>query len=52
MLDETVISRAIIETYMKKLTDNLTVDVAIVGAGPSGLVGVLSREGRAEGCHF
>lgn len=48
MLDETVISRAIIETYMKKLTDNLSVDVAIVGAGPSGLVAgyYLARAGR------
>lgn len=48
MLDETVISRAIIETYMKKLTDNLSVDVAIVGAGPSGLVAgyFLAKAGR------
>lgn len=38
MLDETIISRAIIETYMKKLISNLELDVAIVGAGPSGLV--------------
>ena len=48
MLDETVISRAIIETYMKKLTENLSVDVAIVGAGPSGLVAgyFLAKAGR------
>jgi len=36
-LDEIVISRAIIETYMKKLMDNCDVDVAIAGAGPAGL---------------
>jgi thiamine thiazole synthase len=37
-LDEQVITRAIIETYNRKLLDNLSVDVAIVGGGPSGLV--------------
>jgi len=37
-LDEIVISRAIIESYSKKLADNLETDVAIVGAGPSGMV--------------
>ncbi|MCF8028193.1 MAG: sulfide-dependent adenosine diphosphate thiazole synthase [Desulfobacteraceae bacterium] len=37
-LDEIMISRAIIERYHQKLTDNLETDVAIVGAGPSGLV--------------
>ncbi len=36
-LDEAVISRAIIETYMKELTDATDVDVAIAGAGPAGL---------------
>ena len=35
---ETTISRAIVENYSAKLLDNLTVDVAIVGAGPSALV--------------
>ena len=35
---ETTISRAIVENYAAKLLDNLTVDVAIVGAGPSALV--------------
>ena len=35
---ETTISRAIIENFSAKLLDNLTVDVAIVGAGPSALV--------------
>lgn len=37
-IDEITISRAIVETYMKKLTDNLEVEVAIVGGGPAGLV--------------
>lgn len=36
-LDEIVISRAIIESYKDKLTENLDVDIAIVGAGPAGL---------------
>lgn len=35
---EEVISGAIIRSYFKKLEDNLAIDVAIVGAGPSGLV--------------
>ncbi len=38
MLDETIITQAIIESYMKELVDNLNVDVIIGGAGPSGLV--------------
>jgi len=37
MLDETKISRAIIESYMDKLVDALKSDVAIAGGGPSGL---------------
>ena len=37
MLDEIVISRAIIDRYFKKLMDNLQVDVAIAGGGPAGL---------------
>lgn len=36
-LDDIKISRAIIESYKKKLTDALEVDVAIVGAGPAGM---------------
>ena len=35
---ETTISRAIVENFSEKLLDSLTVDVAIVGAGPSALV--------------
>ena len=38
MLKDTVISRAIIEKYMKDLLEHLNLDVAVVGAGPSGLV--------------
>jgi len=38
VLDEIKISRAIIETYQKKLLAALDVDVAIVGAGPAGMV--------------
>jgi thiazole biosynthesis enzyme len=37
-LDELKISRAIIESYSKKLLSSLKVDVAIAGAGPSGMV--------------
>ena len=38
MLKEIEISRAIIETYMNELLESLSLDVAIVGAGPSGMV--------------
>ncbi|MFH0856042.1 MAG: sulfide-dependent adenosine diphosphate thiazole synthase [Candidatus Omnitrophota bacterium] len=37
-LDEIKISRAIIESYKQKLIAALDVDVAIVGAGPAGMV--------------
>lgn len=37
-LDEIVISRAIIESYKDKLVNALDVEVAIVGAGPAGMV--------------
>ena len=37
-LDEIKISKAIIEAYTDKLVDALDVDVAIVGAGPAGMV--------------
>ncbi|MEW6376155.1 MAG: sulfide-dependent adenosine diphosphate thiazole synthase [Thermodesulfobacteriota bacterium] len=37
-LDEKIITQAIIERYFKKLKENLSVDVAVVGGGPSGLV--------------
>ncbi len=38
MLNEAVISRGIIESWSRKITDSLELDVAIVGGGPSGLV--------------
>jgi len=38
MLDEVIISRAIIESYKDKLVKCLDVDVAIAGAGPAGLI--------------
>jgi len=37
-LDEVKISTAIIESYKDKLVDALDADVAIVGAGPAGMV--------------
>ena len=37
-LDDVVISRSIIESYTEKLLRSLTVDVALVGAGPANLV--------------
>jgi thiazole biosynthesis enzyme len=38
VLDEKIITQAIIERYFQKLKENLSVDVAVVGGGPSGLV--------------
>jgi thiamine thiazole synthase len=35
---EQIVSAGIIDSYFKKLKENLSVDVAIVGGGPSGLV--------------
>jgi len=35
---EQIVSSGIVESYFNKLKENLTVDVAIVGGGPSGLV--------------
>jgi thiazole biosynthesis enzyme len=37
-MDEVVISRAIVESYMRDFMKALEVDVAVVGAGPAGLV--------------
>ncbi|UCF05854.1 MAG: thiazole biosynthesis protein [bacterium] len=47
-LSERTITEAIIKRYTEKLLDSLKCDVAIVGAGPSGLVAAadLSRAGR------
>ena len=48
VLDERVISRAIIERYTAKLLSCLDRDVAVVGAGPAGLVAAhhLAQAGR------
>jgi thiamine thiazole synthase len=35
---EELVSGAIVRSYFRKLEDNLSVDVAVVGAGPSGLL--------------
>ncbi|MBS3758824.1 MAG: sulfide-dependent adenosine diphosphate thiazole synthase [Desulfobacterales bacterium] len=47
-LDEIVISRAIMDRYHEKFKNNLEVDAAIVGGGPSGLVAgyFLARAGK------
>ncbi len=47
MIEETVISHAIIESYLKELNDVVESDVIIGGAGPSGLCAgyYLAREG-------
>lgn len=37
-LDEKIITQAIIDRYFQKLKENLSVDIAVVGGGPSGLV--------------
>jgi len=46
-IDDLAISRSIIEAYMEKLLGSLSVDVALVGAGPSNLVAgyYLAKEG-------
>ncbi len=48
MLNEVIISRAILDSYFKKLANCLELDVAIVGGGPSGLVAgyYLAKAGR------
>jgi len=47
-LDETEISRTILEVYHERLLDQLRSEVIIVGAGPAGLVAgcCLARQGR------
>jgi thiamine thiazole synthase len=37
VIDDVIISRAIIETYLQELLENLETDCAIAGAGPAGL---------------
>ncbi|MCF8010579.1 MAG: sulfide-dependent adenosine diphosphate thiazole synthase [Clostridiales bacterium] len=48
LLDDTKISKAIINTYNEELIEALHSDVAIVGAGPSGLAAAyyLARKGK------
>jgi thiazole biosynthesis enzyme len=47
-LDEQIITRAIIERFTQKWIDHLSLDVAIIGGGPSGLVAAyyLAKEGK------
>lgn len=48
MIEETIISRAIIESYLHELLDSIENDVIIGGAGPSGLCAAyyLSKQGH------
>ena len=47
-LDEITISQAIIDRFMTELKSYLNIDVAIAGAGPSGLVAAyyLAKAGK------
>jgi len=45
-LDDTIISRAITESFIKEFLDALSVDVAIVGAGPSGMTAAYYLAGQ------
>ncbi|MCX8116707.1 MAG: sulfide-dependent adenosine diphosphate thiazole synthase [Desulfobacterota bacterium] len=38
ILEERIITQAIVDRYFQKLKENLSLDVAVVGGGPSGLV--------------
>lgn len=51
MLDEKIITKAIIESYTQNLLDYIDMDVAIVGAGPAGLTCAyyLAKEGVKVG---
>ncbi len=52
-LDDIMISRAIIDTYFKKLSEALELDVALVGAGPANLVcGILLGEAGVKAALF
>ena len=45
---EQIVSSGIIDSYFEKLKSNLSVDVAIVGGGPSGIVAAyfLAKAGK------
>ena len=45
---EQIVSTGIIDSYFAKLKSNLSIDVAIVGGGPSGIVAAyyLAKAGR------
>lgn len=47
-MEEILISKAIIETYLRELSDSLELDVAIAGAGPAGMTSAyfLAKEGK------
>ena len=51
MIDEKIITKAIFESYFKKFSDFIEMDVAIVGAGPAGLTCAyyLAKEGIKVG---
>jgi len=48
MIDEIAISAAIMDGFHAKLRDHLSSDVAVVGAGPSGLVAARELAGRGN----
>ena len=49
---EQIVSSGIIDSYFEKLKSNLSVDVAIVGGGPSGIVAAyfLAKAGKKVVC--
>ena len=52
-MDEVIISRAIIESYIKDLLEAMELDIAIVGAGPAGLsAGYYLAKGGAKTAIF
>ena len=46
---EQIVSSGIIDSYFEKLKSNLSVDVAIVGGGPSGIVAAYVQRYRGAG---